>query len=293
MPFTFRKSEKLVAFFLITGFFLFIAMVLLIGRGSDIFSFKNRYYTILSETYGFTSGNQIKYKGMNIGKVTSVKLDNDENVKVEFYILRKYRHLIRENTVLKVQSGILGGANFILIPSTQSSDKLLADGSRVLSSDDEEGREILKNYEQSLKKDDLTATAKKILDYVDSLRPVISETVNNIKDITANLKVVAFNLKEVSFELNSTNNTIGGLIKDRKTLDRKLDSIIASIDKTLKNLNDISFKLKGSPEEIKSTIILLQQNLVESKKVLSGIKNILGGEKEKPLNLSPVMGERE
>lgn len=294
MPFTFRTSEKLVAAFLVIGFLLFIVIVILIGRGSEVFSFKNTYYCMLNETYGFTSGSQIKYKGIDVGKIRRVILDENENIRVEFYILNKYRRLIRENTVLKIQPTLLGGSSFILIPSLDRMDNILPPGSRVFSSDDEEGKMILKRFEsQGPKKEDLTETAKRILDNIDSLKPLINTTVANVRDITSSLKVIANNIKELSYELNSPSNTIGGLVKDRGRLESKIDSIVSSLDKTLSNVKEISGKLQNSPDDIKYTVLLLQENLIELKKVLGGIKRILGDDKKEMAPVSSGIGERE
>ncbi len=291
MPFTFRAMEKLVAAFIVLGLIFFLIIFVLLGRGSYLFKFKDTYYTILRESYGFSSGSQIKYKGINIGKVKSVKLLQDDKVKVEFIILREYRKYIRENSVMKVQSTLLGSANFVLVKPDESGLKILEPGSRLLSSDDEEGMLILRQYDESMKKDDLTATAKKILDNIDSLKPVINQTMYNVKDITDGLKVIVYNFRELSQELNSTNNSIGSLIKDKKSLITKIDNMLFSIDNTLKNISDMSEKFKNTPDDIKAAMVLLQENLIESKKVLIGIKNIVGGEKDKIERL-PI-GERE
>ncbi|MCX7820817.1 MAG: MlaD family protein [Brevinematales bacterium] len=291
MPFTFRAMEKLVAAFIVLGLIFFVVMIVLLGRGSYIFRFKDTYYTILHESYGFSSGSQIKYKGINIGKVKSVKLMNDENVRVDFIILREYRNYIRENSVMKVQSTILGSANFVLIKPEGVNYKIIEPGGRVLSSDDEEGMAVLKKYDESLKKDDLTATAKKILDNIDSLKPVINQTMYNVKDITEGLKVIVYNFRELAIDLNSTNNTIGSIVKDKKALLNKIDRMLASIDITLKNISDISTKFKNTPDDVKGTMVLLQENLIESKKVLIGLKNLVGGEKENVQKMS--IGERE
>ena len=280
-----------MAAFVVLGLIFFVVMIVLLGRGSYVFRFKDTYYTILNESYGFSSGSQIKYKGLNIGKVKSVKLMEDENVKVEFIILREYRNYIRENSVMKVQSTILGSANFVLIKPEGVNYKIIEPGGRVLSSDDEEGMMVLKKYDESLKKDDLTATAKKILDNIDSLKPVINQTMYNVKDITEGLKVIVNNFKEIAVELNSTNNTIGSIVKDKKSLLNKIDGMLVSIDTTLKNISDISTKFKNTPDDVKGTMVLLQENLIESKKVLIGLKNLLGGEKESAQNIQ--IGERE
>lgn len=287
MPFTFRTMQKLVAAFVIIGTILFIVILILLGRGSYIFRLKDTYYCILNESYGFASGSLVRYKGIDIGKIKEVKLQGYENIRVDFVILRKYRNLITENSVMKVQPTLLGGASFVLIRPQERSYKVLEPGSRVLSSDDREGIAILEKYDSTQKKDDLTATAKKILDNIDSLKPVINQTMNNIKDVTDELKVIVYNIKELTLEINSTNNTIGYIVKDRKALFNKIDDILFSIDATLKNIKKISSNFKDTPADIKHTLTLLQENLIESKRALIGIKNLVGGEKTQSYNFIP------
>ena len=58
-----------------------------------------------------------------------------------------------------------------------------------------------------------------------------------------------------------------------------------SVDGTLQNVKTISDKLKGAPQDIQAILYLLKDNLIESKKVLTGLKGIVGGEKDTDNNI--------
>jgi phospholipid/cholesterol/gamma-HCH transport system substrate-binding protein len=313
MPFTFKNAQKAVSLFLLVGLFFFIAVLVLIGKGSDLFTFKDSYYTLYDEGYGLSSGMTIKYKGINVGKIKKLTLTPDEQkIKLEVLIFSDYRNLIKEDAVLKVQPSLLGGANIILLSSPDSGGKVLPAGSEIFSSDMEKGQEIMQRImESSPKKEDLTGKIKEILDYVAELKPVINSTLVNVRDSTAslksilsglkgtentalsdkllasldNVKTMTKNFKDLSTELNSEDNTIGAIVKDKKKLFKKLDSTLDSIDASLKNVKNLSDKFKDLPDDAKRTIILLNDNLIESKKVLTGLKNVLGGEKETDKNI--------
>lgn len=262
MPFTFKNAQKAVAVFSILGIFLLLAVVILIGKGSDIFTFKDSYNTILEEGYSMTAGSAIKYKGINVGKIKSLTLSsNNDKIKVEIWINAEHRNLIRQDSVLKVQSGLLGGATLVLLPSIDKNSPLLLPGSLVLSSDMPKGQEImLKLAELNPNKEDLTAKVKDLLDYVADLKPVINSTLLNLRDSTGGLKDVMESMR-------------GG----PKT---KVSDMLDSANLSLRNLKSISEKLKETPDDLKRSMVLLNDNLIELKKVMVNVNKILGTDKE-------------
>ncbi len=320
MPFTFKNTQKAVAAFFLIGIFLFFAILFLVGKGSDLFTFKDNYYSNYDEGYGIGGGSIIKYKGINIGKVRKITLTEMDKIRVDLWIDADYTRVVKEGCVMKVQTSLLGSANLELGPTMLTDAVLIPPGNEILSSDTEKGREIIaKASEQVQKKDDLQAKAKEILDYIASLKPVISGTLANVRDSTAsvksilgglkgdertvvsdkllatidstmstieNVKSIAKTINDFSTQIISTNNTIGAVVMDNKTLYNKIDSMMNSIDASLKNVKTISDKLVNTPEDVKKLTFLLQDNLIELKKVLAGIKNIVGGDKvvEKNIN---------
>jgi ABC-type transporter Mla subunit MlaD len=308
MPFTFKSAQKAVAMFSLIGLFLFIAIFIMIGRGSDLFTFKDSYYTVLEEGYGLEQGMKIKFKNaIIVGRIKNLQLTPDNKVKAEIAIFSEYRNLIRQDSVLKVNTSLLGGSSLQLLPSIDPNAMALLPGSLILSSDMEKGQEIMvKLSEQGPKKEDLMGKVKEILDFIADLKPMINKTMMNVRDSTGslksilgglkgddksevsdkllatleNVKMMSKNFKELSTELNSEDNTIGAVIKDKKALYKKIDTMMSSVDTSLKNVKNITEKLQDSPDDIKSIMVLLKENLIESKKVLIGMKNFFGGEKE-------------
>lgn len=268
MPFTFKNAQKAVAVFSLIGIFMLLAVVILVGKGSDIFTFKDSYFTEYDEGYGMTSGLVIKYKGINIGKIKSMKLNpTNDKIRMEIWINAEHRNLIRQDSVLKAQAGLLGGANLILLPSIDKNSQMLVPGSMIYSSDMEKGQEImLKLAEMNPNKEDLTAKAKDLLDNVSDLMPVINKTMLNLRDSTGSLK-------EMMASLNG-----GG----PRT---KVSDMLDTANSSLKNLKTISEKFKDTPDDVKRLAAMLNDNLVELKKTLVNVNKILGSEKETDKNI--------
>ncbi|MCX7882010.1 MAG: MlaD family protein [Brevinematales bacterium] len=316
MPFTFKSAQKAVAVFIFLGLFFLLTVTILILRGSDVLQQKVRYYTILNEAYGLTSGMPVKYKGITVGKIKKLALTPDRKVSLDFYILKEYKELIQENTVLKVQSSLLGAASLILV-LPQVDSQLLPPESLVLSMDMPKGQEVLQLVaQQQPSKDDLTAKVKDVLDGVLELKPTIQGILLNLQSTTgelnlivrglrtgestvtsdrvlaslANLETITKNLKEITTLLRSENNTVGALLQDKKQLYTRLESILASVDKSLQSLSVVSGKLEGTPDDVKQLTSLLKDNLIELRSVLQSLRNLLGSSSSSP---SLKQGERK
>ncbi len=316
MPFTFKAAQKAVAVFIFVGVFFLLTVVILILRGSEVLQQKTWYYTILEEAYGITSGMPVKYKGITVGKVKRLRLTSDRKVSLDFYILREYQELMQENSVLKVQSALLGGSSLVLVVPLEES-QLLPSGSLVLSMDMPRGREILALVaQQQPGKDDLTAKVKDVLDGVIELKPTIQGILLNLQNTTgelnlivrglrtgestvmsdkllaslANLQDITKNLKELTLLLRSDDNTVGALLQDKKQLYTRLESILGSVDKSLQSLSRVSGKLETTPDDVKQLTSLLKDNLIELRGVLQSLKDILGGSTSSP---SLKQGERK
>ncbi len=278
MPFTFKGAQRATAAFLLIGIFLFIAVIIIVGKGSDLFTIKDYYITTFDDGYGLSSGSPIKYKSITIGKVRGLKLTEDSHIRVTLWFNTEYGYLIRQDSVIKVQSSIIGSSSLVLIPSSDSNAIQLLPGSMILSSDMDDGRLILDKLaaKTPVKKDDINAMAQKILNNIDHLEPVINGTMNNIRTITAEARDILSNI-------NSEDTSIGSIIRDKKGLSVKVDSMMTSLDSTLKNLKTATDR----PEDIKTIEVELSENLVELRLTLIAIKNFLGGEKtpvEKNIN---------
>ncbi|MFN4217300.1 MAG: MlaD family protein [Brevinematales bacterium] len=302
MPFTFKSAQKAVAVFFFVGLFFLLTVVILILRGSDVLQQKVHYYTIFNEAYGLTSGMPVKYKGITVGKIKKLKLTSDRKVSLDFYIFKDYKELVQENTVLKVQTSLLGAASLILVVP-QIDSQLLPPESLVLSMDMPKGQEVLQLVaQQQPSKDDLTAKVKDVLDGVIELKPAIQGILLNLQNTTgelnlivrglrtgestvtsdrvlaslANLEIITKNLKELTTMMRSENNSVGAILQDKKQLYNRLESILTAVDKSLQSLAMVTGKLEGTPDDVKQLTSLLKDNLLELRAVLQNLRSILG-----------------
>lgn len=308
MPFTFNDRQKSVAFFLLTGVFFLLVMIVMVIQGSDVIAFKERHYTFFEESHGFNSGTAIKYKGFNVGKVKSITLTPDNQIRADFYIYKKFTYLIKSNCVLRVQSSLLGASNLILMVSSDPESTLLKAKSLVYSSDMPEGQKILNRYAIAAKAtDELTGKVKLILDDVHDLKPIMANTLNNISKSMENISILAAglrgthrtamsdeilkalsntaeitaNLKTISERLNSKDNSIGYVLNDSRALSGKIEKIVDNLNGVSEDLKHFSNNNLGDKKEIDKVIYLLKADLYELQSLIKSMQNIFGKPKSK------------
>lgn len=258
MPFVFKKTQKAVSTLIFIVIAMLLAIIILIGKGSNLFDLKDKYNTQLNEGHGLSSGATIKYKGIIIGKIRSMELTTNDKINIKVTVLRKYRYLIRKDSVLKVGGGIpgLGSASMSLMPSLDSNAVALAPGSLVFSSDMPQGQDILAELNKIQPKDDLMAKVNDVLEGVVDLKPLLMATMLNIRDSTSSLKAI-----------------LGGLEgKESTVISRqiimmmvKLNSVMTSMDSVMKNVDEMT------EDDLKKIMLLLKEDLIEMKKVMQNL----------------------
>lgn len=284
MPFTFKNSQKAVAAFILLAIFAFITLLVLIGKGSDLFSIKQTYFTQFLDGNGLGSGSPVKYKGITIGKITRVTLLTNESVKVELSILEDYRYLVKNISVLKIASGLVGASGLSLNNYTHQLNtniliepRPLLPGSLIFSSDMPEGQNLMmSNVVIGPKKDDLTAKAMDVLDMILEWRSVMNLTLLNAREMTSSLNEMLYALKGQGNTL--VTDKLIAILENVRVLTKsisgnnRIDSILGSLDSTLAGVKTIADR-----GEIQNLTLLLRENLVELKNTLKVVSRFFGG----------------
>lgn len=115
MKFSFKHTDKIVgAFMLIAVFIMFLSIIFLLVN-QKVFTKKHYYKTIFSDKAGLKSNTDITFNGFSIGKITKFKLNNDDMVEANFYILDSYATRITKGSVLSKLSNPITGSSVYFI----------------------------------------------------------------------------------------------------------------------------------------------------------------------------------
>lgn len=110
--------------FIIAGFTLVFLGLFAIGSRTFLFSNTMDVRTSFSRVAGLQSGAPVQYQGVNVGRVSSVRLPASpgELIEVVMAISSNASHLVRENTQAQIKSdGLVGEQIIVLVASTDAS----------------------------------------------------------------------------------------------------------------------------------------------------------------------------
>lgn len=156
----------------LVGALALVTALYLIGdkrnRFGDTFELKTRFRNV----NGLGEGNNVRFSGIDVGTVRSIEIINDTSVLVTMVLEEDVRKFIRQNAQASISTDGMMGNKLVNIESMGGNAPLVTDGFLLPSID-------------PLNMDETTRT--------------LSETNNNVQEITANLKHMTYKLDSSAF----------------------------------------------------------------------------------------------
>ncbi len=253
-----------------------IAIVLLIIgynflQGRDFFTSSNIYYAKYKYVDGLALSNPIKLHGMNVGRVTEMKLDKDkETVVVKFNVRKDIE--IPFGTIAKIVSAdILGSKAIDLNFSTNSNNHKNKDTLQSV---------VQESLTSSVRAEILPVKqkAENLISSIDSVLLIVKSVLN--PDTRKSLISSVNNIQATLENLNESTDQFSTLLENNvKRLDRifqNIESITgnfknneANINKLLTNISSISDSLQQG--NVKQVINDAAYNLAQVKLILEKI----------------------
>ena len=270
----YKREEVKAGLMVVMSFLILIAFIMLIS-GSSIIKTTKTYSVRFQHCYGIVVGSIVRYAGMEVGKVTEVLIPQNDNTKIEFTLM------VDEKTPIKIDSeayissiGILGDY-YVEITAGSINKPLLPQGSQIKGRDATQIMQLTEPIEDiSLKLQELIDRMNKLVNeqsqyhiasiiaHLDTLliknSENISETVGNLRKITANFERVSNRLDAMldteKVDLNQTAHSIDKTIEQLQTL-------ILSLDKTANQLNHLTASRQTELDLIIENIGQITNNL--------------------------------
>jgi phospholipid/cholesterol/gamma-HCH transport system substrate-binding protein len=215
----------------------------------------NSYYTILKDASGIVAKTHVKTNGVTVGKVTSVKLLNDESsTRIEFEVDETVK--LPVGSKLDIRTVGLLGDKFIEIVRTESApDGYIPKGGFVPRTTSGVDMNELLSIAGSIAKDikKITGTLAetlghhegqdKLANILDNIE-AITENMNNILvDNRSDVRSVVTNLRESTAMLRDVFNSENG---------ERLARIIESFDQSMDDVKGVTQNIKLVSEKVKN-----------------------------------------
>lgn len=265
--------------FVAGGFILFAVAIFLIGRQKNLFNPVFKLTTTFHNVSGLQVGNNIRFSGINIGTVESIKIINDTTVQVDMIIQRSVQQFIRKDCQVLIGSeGIIGDRVLVITQSTTESPQVLG-GQSLLSVEPTETDAIIVSLSITAKHVEvITEELAQIMTNINqgngtlgrliqdsTIAKDINETIINFKKSSAgvvenmdvimksfnktagNVQVTSNQLAEIVTNVNQGQGTIGRLIQDT--------TVAENINQTIINLKNSSKGLDDNLEALKNNFL--------------------------------------
>ncbi len=275
--------------FVIIGLFLFVLAVYLIGDKQKMFGKTNHLVTVFNNVNGLQLGNNVRYSGVNVGTVRSIKMSSDTVIKVDMIIDKNIFSYIKKNAVAIIGSdGLVGNRIINILPGKDSSIPV-RDGDEIksinkISTDDMLNTLDITNTNLALLTTDLLQITKQINNGKGTIGLLIKDSIlaNEIKSTVSNLKQTSKGTTEIIHKANQiirnldqSNNLIG--ILGDTAVAYKIKNILTNINQSSKKINTITQHLEATAQNIregKGAINYLSNDTTLVRKIDSTMTNI-------------------
>lgn len=225
MAYKFKGIEKLIGLFVVFALILLISAIIFIAKGQKLIVAKNYYTTIFNSAENIKQGMPVKFKGLEMGYVKELRLNDENKIEVTFYVIRAYANRIKQDSVIKVNAPLIGEK--VMEITEGSKEAAVAQKEALLYSiDTAKGRELLQQQisDQAMSPTDLV--------------------IQNVQLLTAQLSDPEGGLMKSLKNLEKFSSTFADTYGENKDT---ISSMIKDLEATTKNFRELSEALKKNP----------------------------------------------
>jgi len=223
-----RSSKFLIGLFVITGVMMCVVIIIWVGA-ADLFMKGSTYVTYFDESVqGLQVDSAVKYRGVEIGKVDSIKVAPDYRL-IEVAMKIDLSADLQYNTTTQLRTAGITGIVFVELDRLKKSDR----------------------------------TSSPIINFK-TVYPVIPSRPSEISRFLSDANVIMQNIKEIDFkgisnQLKNTTKAIETFLAGKQTTNvmANIESTSANLDKsvenfriTSENLYKLSERLNNNPSEL-------------------------------------------
>lgn len=241
-----------VGLFVFTALAIFITIIYLIGSKDNLFKTKTTITTSFNDIRGVVVGNNVRFSGINVGKVSDINVVSDKEVVLELSIVKEYARFIYKDALVEINQDGLMGSKLINITSGHSSAGMIEEGTHLKGKEGIDIENMLYEVHDILvEAGDAVASLKSIAGKIDSGEGDLAKLVND--------DVLSTELTATTRQLNTTLATVEQITKNMTTGEGDIARLINSNELTsqahqlLGNLNEAVEKTHRVAENLETT----------------------------------------
>ena len=245
---------------MIVGILLLLGGLYFIGNNQNMFGKTYRLYASFPNVSGLQTGNSVRYAGINVGTVESIRIMNDTAIRIELLIDAELKKAIRKNSLATIGTDGLMGSKLINIDPGSPDSELAQPGDELSSIASINMDAMLRTLDVTNKNiaivsanlRDITTNITTshgtlytvLMDTTLSLK--IHKTLNNIELVSNNIVQISNDLGNVTSSVKNGKGLLGGLVKDTV--------IISDLAKAVKEVKTAGEQINISTIELKQLL---------------------------------------
>ena len=288
-----------VGLFVFTALAIFITIIYLIGSKDNLFKTKTTITTSFNDIRGVVVGNNVRFSGINVGKVSDINVVSDKEVVLELSIVKEYARFIYKDALVEINQDGLMGSKLINITSGHSSAGKIEEGTHLKGKEGIDIENMLYEVHDILvEAGDAVASLKSIAGKIDSGEGDLAKLVNDdalSTELTATsrqLNTTLATVEQITKNITTGEGDIARLINSNELTSQAhqlLDNLNKAVEKThrvAENLETTSRQInygegavnlllnnKNTAQNIDTTILKLQNSLNEFDKTARAVQN--------------------
>ena len=196
--------------FVVVIFILFSIGVYNIGNKNNLFGKTFTVSSTFNNVKGLQIGNNVRYAGIDVGRVSQISLSNDSVIRVDMQLQRKFQTFLKKDAISSIGSDGLVGNMIVNISPGDGNGLAVEDG------------DMLKSYSKIETED-------------------VLEVLGNT---TENVALLTLNVLQIAESINKGKGSLPMLIKD-SLLAEDLRWSIHHLRQTTRNINQMSLQLEA------------------------------------------------
>ena len=247
--------------FVLAGLVFLVVTLYMIGKNRNLFGSTFTIKASMNTVNGLTPGNNVRFKGIDVGTVKDIELAGDSSILVVMVIDDKVRPYIKQNSIASIGTDGLMGNKLVNINARSDAAPPVKEGSVILSMEPIETDEMLRTLNTTNNTiERVTRNLDEIaikLNSSKSLWNLLSDTVithdlkravSDFRDAGAHTAALTANAKEVVRRFGSGEGLAGTLFTDTMLthrLDNSMTKIQTASEKTAVMMDNLESVIEG------------------------------------------------
>lgn len=240
MKYKIKYTKEIVLAFIAIPILFLLIFLSAVASNQKLFEKRFFYYTNLSDATGISTQTPILFKGFQIGRVKEFMLTDTGSIRIKFYVLKSYNHIMTKPSVLSRTTNPITSKTTLQYFQSAGEQETLDVESTIISTDSDEGRVLYRKI-----------TSKS--------GDAISTILDNIQYLTT----------ELTKDENADKGSIFRILTNLANLSEKADFTITRIDSIFSELNTFAGNLNLDDTSEEGAFFRILTNVAESSEKLN------------------------